>query len=154
MAAKSYQELITEIQTLLAGAPRIRAQDHRTVATDIVDTLFESAGGYKSYTFTATQSGGSAPSITPYKNTLGGNPTWSYGGTGSYEITLAGAFPALKVVSPQHQTGAINKNTDDAYYIYFERISDDVCRITTRDSSFAPSDNLLQDKFFELRVYR
>lgn len=109
---------------------------------------------YQVYSFTLTQGGGTtAPTVTQYENTItGGTPTWSYSATGQYNVTIAGGFP-ITALSPQHQTGGIDKNTDSAYYIYAERISNDVFKITTRDELFAPANGLLQDKFFEIRVY-
>lgn len=49
--------------------------------------------GIKTYVALLTQTGTDAPVATVLENTLGGAVVWSYGGAGSYEGTLADAFP-------------------------------------------------------------
>lgn len=52
----------------------------------------------KVYRALLTQAGGSAPVATVLQNTLGSTPVWSYISTGSYGLTLAGAFPVGKTL--------------------------------------------------------
>lgn len=147
---KTQSELLDDINTVLAGTPKIRASLHRQLEIDIVDTLF--SGRPKVYRALSTQSGTIAPTLTVLENTVGAI-AWAYTSTGSFAGTLTGAFPAGKVASPQDQSGAFNINTDTPFYMYVERVSDDVIRIRTRDDSFAPANNLLSSKLIEIYVY-
>jgi hypothetical protein len=52
----------------------------------------------KVYTALLTQTSTNAPVATILENTLGGTPVWTRGSTGTYSITLAGAFTVDKTV--------------------------------------------------------
>lgn len=58
----------------------------------------EPAVNFKEYVAKITQSGTSAPTATVLRNTLGGVPVWTRGGTGSYVVTLTGAFTLNKTL--------------------------------------------------------
>lgn len=61
------------------------------------DELYEpsasnSASNVREYVANLTQSSTNPPNATVLKNTLGGDPVWTYSGIGEYYLTLNGAF--------------------------------------------------------------
>lgn len=99
MAVRTYSQLISDISTYLTQ--KVTIVKHSTLATNIVDTLFNSGNGsgarpYKVYTALLTQAGTNAPVATVLENTLGGTVVWSYDGVGQYRATLASAFTQNK----------------------------------------------------------
>lgn len=80
----------TEELAIVQGGSTVKA-----TAQDVADLA---GAPYLVYTALLTQSGTSAPVATVLQNTLGGTPVWSRNTTGTYTITLAGAFPVGKTV--------------------------------------------------------
>lgn len=72
-------------------------QDAREIINQIADYLESNPGGggssYLVYTARLNQLGTDAPVPIVLENTLGGTVVWSYSDVGTYNATLAGAFP-------------------------------------------------------------
>ena len=84
--------------TTYGGSAALQAMNQWYTMQDISDSVGAVVLPYKVYTALLTQTGTSAPVATILQNTLGGTPVWSRSGVGTYEITLAGAFPINKTV--------------------------------------------------------
>ncbi len=96
--------------------------------------------GYKAYVASITQSGTSAPVATVLQsNLLQGTPVWSRVSAGIYRATLTGAFLEAKTSIPFGvsigSTASIAQVlfgvTGVEGYIYFDRETDNVLRLTT-----------------------
>lgn len=87
--------------------------------------------GYKTYKVYMTQSGSSAPTATIIKNSLSGTPTLSRTSTGTYRITLTGAFPSAKTFI-QNNFRALTFSDPNFITIFVTRGSDDYIEIQTR----------------------
>lgn len=124
---------------------RIAASDveDATEAQDVIDELAVAAAvsklGYKEYSCLISQSGGSAPVVTELGNTIG-DIVWTRFAAGLYYATLAGAFPAEKVVFVTPAT-----NYDGT--IVITRSSSNIISITTG------SDGVLSETPLVFRVY-
>lgn len=99
MAVRTYAQLISDISTYLTQ--KVTIVKHSALATNIVDTLFNSGNGsgarpYKVYTALLTQTGTDAPVATVLENTLGGTPVWSYSAVGDYTLTATGLLTSAK----------------------------------------------------------
>lgn len=104
--------------------------------------------GYNVYTALLTQSSTSAPVATILQNTIG-NIVWSYGSTGNYVATLAGAFPSGKVITFLNNTRTnsictIERSTDNTLLLQ---------SVITDSLPFLFTDALLTDASLEIRVY-
>jgi hypothetical protein len=103
--------------------------------------------GYSVYTAQMTQTGTNAPTA----NILGTNDigaiVWTYTGVGQYFGTLAGAFPEDKFWAVAEMS---NSSGSEAH---FNRISDDVILLSTRNTSFVFTDAIMARMPIEIRVY-
>jgi hypothetical protein len=103
--------------------------------------------GYSVYTAQMTQTGTNAPTA----NILGTNDigaiVWTYSGVGQYFGTLAGTFLIDKLWT------VATLSTSSGVEAHFNRISDDVILLTTRNTSFTNTDGLLARTPIEIRVY-
>ena len=96
--------------------------------------------GYAAYVVSITQAGTAAPSPTVLYNNLPlGTPTWSRVSAGIYRATLTGSFLEAKThIAFGVSLGASTSIAQVLYgatgvegYIYFDRESDNVLRLTT-----------------------
>jgi hypothetical protein len=120
---------------------------------------FVGSGGsaFAVYTALLSQAGTDAPAATVLQNTLAGAPVWSRVSGGVYRATLAGAFPAGKVVvllAPLPDLLSLGR----LVYFYGVRLDDDTVEIKTGyfnpDSGALPkTDALLSETAIEFRVY-
>lgn len=102
---------------------------------------------YKVYSALISQSGTSDPTVTILENTIG-SISWTRAGIGQYDGTLSGAFTSLKTF------GLITLgDTSNPAMVFFNRTSDNVIRIVTRDNTYSGVDALLLDASIEIRVY-
>jgi hypothetical protein len=103
------------------------------------------------YVALLTNDGALNPTAIVLKNTLPASVTWTRTGTGTYEGTLASAFPAnLTAVTVEQQgRGA-------SYRIYSgERSSNNVVALYAMNSSFALADpSASQQVLVTIRVYK
>jgi len=67
---------------------------------------------YLVYTALLAQAGTDVPAATVLENTLGGTVVWARSGVASYSATLAGAFPAGRVLLPPTQIYSEAQNGD------------------------------------------
>jgi hypothetical protein len=89
-----------------------------------------------------------APVVTVLENTIG-NIYWTYEGVGVYNANLIGAFNEQK-------TFALISNPNAAYTsagTCYSSVTIDFVQLTTLDSTFANSDDLLYLNTIEIRVY-
>lgn len=103
---------------------------------------------YTVYTALLTQTGTDAPVATVLQNTLGGEVVWSYDSPGYYLGTLAGAFPAGRVVcflTNGLQTGLLMGVIDTAPNV-FSVFSYDAATST-------PTDGIMGEASIEIRQY-
>lgn len=111
-----------------------RKPDIREVINEVVDFLQANPAGESSvplfpagtkvYCALASQAGSSNPTVIVPVNTLGGTVVWTRGSAGSYNGTLAGAFPSgktLPFISVGGGGGATN----------FYRVDDNSVQIVT-----------------------
>jgi len=154
MAVRTYSQLISDISNYLASATRITASEHRTLETNVVDTLFNSGNGsgarpYKVYTALLTQTSTNAPVATVLENTLGGTLVWSYSSAGDYYGTLSGVFLETKTWTTCPAAPSTQNN--DAY-IRLVRSSDNAVELVTVLSG-TNTDDLIYYTPIEIRVY-
>ena len=117
-----------------------------------IATVFPNAGGaatttYLVYTALLSQTGTGSPVAIVLENTLGGIPVWTRNSVGLYIGTLAGAFPADKVVM-------FLGNTLDGINVYSgdRETPPDSIYITTFQSNVL-ADTMLVKTPLEIRVY-
>lgn len=94
--------------------------------------------GSKRYIALLTQTGGAAPTATVIQNTLGGTLAWTRDGAGQYSGTLAGAFPAGKVMVVSGELNFVNFDagtpTNSDWYRVF-RASANVISVENRTNN-------------------
>ena len=122
----------------------------QNLSDDTDDALALKANAIPTYTATLTQSGTNAPVATVLVNSLGGTIGWSRGSGGSYEATLAGAFPTdartVIVLDPNRVIGIY---ANEAVLVEAFRTTSDYITVTFSDSG----DGWLNNWFIEIRVY-
>lgn len=95
------------------------------------------------------QSGENAPTAKILKNTLG-PATFEYVSSGTYSVTIAGAFPdADKVFA----FGIVNDIENSARQVELARYDANTMYITSLGYTFSPADDLLINSPIEIRVY-
>ena len=104
------------------------------------------APAYKVYTALLTQTGTNAPVATVLENTLGGVPTYSYGGAGEYKVIHTDGFTLNKTVV--FMNTALNSQTAS---ILIDYQSNDAIHISTFDTT--PQNDILFNTSIEIRVY-
>jgi hypothetical protein len=106
---------------------------------------------YKLYVANLTQSGVLAPDATVLDNKFGDILVWSYNGVGEYVLTLAGnmGLSASKMWYSFAPSQDGNLEEVNAYWNDNNSISLDVFD----KARGTPSDGLLFDSSFELRIY-
>lgn len=92
----------------------------------------------KIYRATVTQTGTSAPVATVLQNTFPGTLVWTRNSAGSYNVTLAGAFPVNKVF---FRVGQLQVAGDFAFSNP-QRVSDNAWQVETIDSGTLADDGL------------
>jgi hypothetical protein len=109
---------------------------------------------YKVYTALLTQSGTNAPVATVLENTLGGEVVWSRSGSGDYYGNLTNGFSGT-FSSNQDQIATLDPETGNTLCQIFVLKSDNSnVRIQTMVADDqTDADNILLDKFIEIRVY-
>lgn len=107
----------------------------------------------KVYVALLSQTGTSAPVATVLENTLGGVPVWTYSGVGTYDVTLASAFPTSKTniettlinwldsaIDNEDMFVKITKNSQSAYTI--------ISYVNTSNTN-----GILNKFYFKIEVY-
>lgn len=123
----------------------------RNVAADASGNLVISSVDsrpYKVYSFSITQSGTSAPTVSVSENTLGGTVIWTRTGIGVYRGTLTGAFP----IGKSYSIGANTYNSGLPTNVTARRASNDYFEVVSLTPT-GGQDGLLNDVFLEFRVY-
>jgi hypothetical protein len=103
---------------------------------------------YKVYVAIISQNGVAAPTATILENDLGGTPTWTYDGPGSYVCTLTGAFTINKTVAIITNNHTIGVARDIAAYV----AGTDTVGVITYNAGASADDQLIKN-YFEIRVY-
>jgi hypothetical protein len=143
--AKNYAD---SINALALAKSKLRLD----TANAYADSLQAVSSDYKSYVGLISQTGTAAPTVTVFKNTLGGTVVWTRNSAGNYTGTLAGAFTIGKTVVP-----TTNQNlplVDRAMFSYSP--DGDTITILVRkmsDGTFADWGQS-QSAFIEVRVYK
>lgn len=138
----------------------VSGQVYRFVKLDGNDWSYEILYGalpkYKSYVALISQSGTSAPTITQSDNGLGGSPLYSRNDSGSYKLTVTGAFTTNKTFAIPSQICLFSEDIGgfpSAASVKVYRLNANEVLIETRDSTGSLSDDILQGFTFEIRVY-
>lgn len=107
--------------------------------------------GYKAYIANLTQTGSSAPTVTPIVNEIGAI-IWTRSGVGEYVGTLAGAFPVGKIICFVQQSS----NGFPRGFINCGPFGTNVINLRTFDTSGVAADGLfgtINTSSLEIRVY-
>lgn len=105
-----------------------------------------SVAEYKVYRANLSQTGTSAPTADVFENTLSGTPTFTRTGTGDYDVTLTGEWTADK-------TYIVMNNFPKQGLARVNRVNANIINIVTYNTSFTPTDVILDDTSIEIRVY-
>lgn len=125
---------------------------------DIEGLSVESSSPYLVYTALLSQDNSTDPPVAVVlQNTLGGIVVWTYGSTGYYQATLAGAFTADKTVIFITNNGGkqtvlvtdVADNPPDGIAIYTYSNNND----GSGPSAIVAADGLLISSPIEIRVY-
>jgi len=156
MAVKTKAQILAEIASLLADNTTgdISASDIRTCLNDIVDSYADAP--YLKLVCNIKQLSTSAPVFVdvagaenPLENTLGEVPVWSRTSAGIYKLTtVAPLFDKAKLNVPYSvtigSTSTIVMTLIDAGgvagYLYFDRETDYILRLTCVTDAFVPAD--------------
>ena len=141
--------LIDKGKTIISRNPEITAYEI-AVAEGFVGTRedwVDSVPIYKSYVAIVSQLGKNAPTATVLNNTLGGVPTWSYIGDGSYRLNLTGAF-----INGKTWTNYRSVMITEDIQVSINRANDNYITITTILGDL-PTDGILTTLPLEIRVY-
>lgn len=104
--------------------------------------------GVKLYKALLSQVGTGAPSsFIVLANTLGGTPTWTRTGIGTYRLTLTGAWPAFKEII------LISEGLGGNAYTIYSRISDNVIEFYTVDYNGTLMDDSWNATSLSIEVY-
>jgi len=95
---------------------------------------------------------GGAPVATVLENTIG-NIWFTYDSVGTYYCNSNGLFIIGKTVNTLHQTGNISDFGDGIYYAYMYITNPNLQRIAILDQTLLQTDDMLDDKLIEIRVY-
>ena len=105
--------------------------------------------GYLEYMAIIEQSGSAAPTATILNNTLGAVPVWTRNGTGSYQLSLTGAFQAAKTVC--FANGDYNSENNPTVSCDATSMAPDAIQVFTLSTIGVQADG---NKFsFNIRVY-
>jgi hypothetical protein len=103
---------------------------------------------YDVYTISLSQSSTSAPTQKLLESTIGLG-TWSYGSTGVYNLTVTNGF-----VGTSPRINGFCGPFSSRSVFFGEKINNNTYQIRTLDSAAGThSNNLLTDKFLEIRIY-
>ena len=120
------------------------------VVENLAEGTSDATRPYKVYTALITQSGTSAPTATVLENTLGGTPTWAYSSTGTFTLTLTGAFTNNKT-TPISEAVTANPAASPSY-VRGVRTNANVYTVTTGNGA-ALANGVLVSFLIEIRVY-
>lgn len=143
-AAGLVTSTINKDDVFMVGRPNSQRGDKYSIFLIGQNDLTIQLRGYKVYTALLTQTGTNNPTVTVLKNELG-NIVWTRSGGGTYEATLAGAFPVDKTFGLLTPT-TLNTIVSDATSV-------DVITVTTANHLGAAVDDALLNTPIEIRVY-
>lgn len=118
--------------------------DNEYTGFQLFEALKRSALGYKKYSGIISQSSTGNPTGIIYDVNTIGTLVWARDGVGDYSGTLASAFPI--------QTTQLFISGSDLGFVKIRRASSGTIRISTTDLSGSPSDDILLNTAFEIRV--
>lgn len=130
----------TELMEVLQGGV-----NSQTTAQDIAN--LGGGASYLKYVALLLQTGTDDPVATIFENTLGGEPTLSLDGTGTFSGTLAGAFKAGK----SYIQTTLNSDLSAGYIITAEFPDEDSFVLIQRGVNASPVN--IAGVYIEIRVY-
>ena len=133
---------------------KLKLKDSNGVVETLATTEGLSAAEPKVYKALLTQTGTDAPVATVLENTLGGVPIWTYGGVGTYDVTLADAFPTSKTnieTSHIHWVDSAIDN-EDSFVKIIKNSQDDYTIISYLNASNI--NGVLNKFYFKIEVYQ
>lgn len=150
MAKIPYSEFVEGLDAAAAldgTEPVVVLQGGVPVESTTQDIADLGGASYLKYVALLTQIGTDAPVATVLENTLGGTVVWTYGGTGEYLGTLAGAFTAGKVFISL----TLDEDLSNGYTVRAFADGTDAVQVNQYDGSFAAVDQM--GLYIEVRVY-
>ncbi len=116
-----------------------------------VDNARKSIVGYKLWAIDLAQISSGTPTATAYLNQLSGTPAFARTGTGTFTITLAGAFPSGKV--PSLEILLSNSTTTNIYNMTIDRISNDVLVMSSYNNGTLADGVIGNKQYIEVKVF-
>ncbi len=149
---------ITTSETCCSTESNPSIDDQLDTLHDLIDSLEETieslTPNYKEYEALISQTGTSDPTVIIGSNTLSGTPVLTrlgIGGTGKYNVTLAGAFPFGKTY---YYITATAGDPSPALIGIIHNDADSMRIDTYLDSAgYVHSDDILAETPFRIRVY-
>lgn len=106
---------------------------------------------YRLYSGIFNQVGTNAPTVTVLENTLNASIEWTRSSAGVYVGTCVGEFTVDKTVSVPDRVVAYHTSTQ--YILTLARYSDNVINLVSQTTGNVPTDDLILNKFIEIRIY-